>query len=276
MKRPYVRWAAMILALLCFSIAAYFCGKIYYTEKEYAEGDAVYGDILADVVISEEEVLGESSEPTSETGEQLEEKDETVQAEKSLVPEIDFVSLKEINEDVVGWLYLPDTVINYPVVQGEDNSYYLKHLVDGSYNANGSLFVDYHNKMDFSDDNTLIYGHHMDSGKMFATLVKYKNQEFYDAHPVAYFLTEEKDYKIEIFSGYVTTHDSDSYLLMAGSREQTIEWMKEMFHNADFFADVTITPEDHIVTFSTCDYEFHDARYVVHGRLVEITEGVSE
>lgn len=199
-----------------------------------------------------------------------------VQAEESLVPEIDFVSLKEINEDVVGWLYLPDTVINYPVVQGEDNSYYLKHLVDGSYNANGSLFVDYHNKMDFSDDNTLIYGHHMDSGKMFATLVKYKNQEFYDAHPVAYFLTEEKDYKVEIFSGYVTTHDSDSYLLMAGSREQTIEWMKEMFHNADFFADVTITPEDHIVTFSTCDYEFHDARYVVHGRLVEITEGVSE
>ena len=141
MKRPYVRWAAMILALLCFSIAAYFCGKIYYTEKEYAEGDAVYEDILADVVISEEEVLGESSEPTSETGEQVEETDEGVQAEESLVPEIDFVSLKEINEDVVGWLYLPDTVINYPVVQGEDNSYYLKHLVDGSYNANGSLFV---------------------------------------------------------------------------------------------------------------------------------------
>ncbi len=71
-------------------------------------------------------------------------------------------------------------------------------------------------------------------------------------------------------------HDSDSYLLMAGSREQTIEWIKEMFHNADFFADITITPEDHIVTFSTCDYEFHDARYVVHGRLVEIAEGVSE
>lgn len=76
MKRPYVRWAAMILALLCFSIAAYFCGKIYYTEKEYAEGDAVYEDILADVVISEEEVLGESSEPISEKGEQVEETDE--------------------------------------------------------------------------------------------------------------------------------------------------------------------------------------------------------
>lgn len=86
------------------------------------EGDAVYEDILTDVVISEEEVLGESSEPTPETGEQEEETDETVQAEESLVPEIDFASLKEINEDVIGWLYLPDTVINYPVVQGEDNS----------------------------------------------------------------------------------------------------------------------------------------------------------
>lgn len=273
MRRPYLRWAAMILALLSFSIAAYFYGKIYYTEKEYAEGNAVYEDILADVVIPEEEVLGESSEPTSEADtEQVEDVSEAVQKESS-VPAIDFASLKAINEDVVGWLYLPNTVINYPVVQGEDNSYYLKRLVDGSYNANGSLFVDCKNQMDFSDDNTLIYGHHMDSGKMFATLVKYKNQEFYDAHPVIYFLTEEEDYQIEIFSGYVTTSDSDSYLLTAGSREQTIEWMKEMFHNSDFYAEVTIRPEDHIVTFSTCDYHFHDARYVVHGKMTILEEG---
>ena len=274
MRASIFRWATIILAIISFGIAAFFVGWIYYTEKEYAEGDAVYEDILADVVISEEEVLGESSEPASETGEQEEDTVETVQEENLLVPEIDFASLKAINGDVVGWLYLPDTVINYPVVQGSDNSYYLKRLVDGSYNANGSLFVDYQNEMDFSDDNTLIYGHHMDSGKMFATLVKYKNQEFYDEHPVAYFLTEEKTYKIEIFSGYVTTPDSDSYLLTAGSRQQTIEWMKEMFHNSDFFADVTIRPEDHIVTFSTCDYEFHDARYVVHGKMTVLEEGV--
>ena len=157
MRASIFRWATIILAIISFGIAAFFVGRIYYTEKEYAEGDAVYEVILADVVISEEEVLGESSEPTSETGEQVEETDEGVQAEESFVPEIDFVSLKEINEDVVGWLFLPDTVINYPVVQGEDNSYYLKRLVDGSYNANGSLFVDYQNEMDFSDDNTLIY-----------------------------------------------------------------------------------------------------------------------
>ena len=275
MRSTIFRWAAIIMAIISFGIAAYFAGKIYYTEQEYAEGDAVYEEILEQAVVAMPEVPGENPEPEGEAESQIAQEAQKEETD-SIVPEIDFAALEAVNEDVVGWLYLPDTVISYPVVQGEDNSYYLKHLVDGSYNANGSLFVDYHNKMDFSDDNTLIYGHHMDSGKMFATLVKYKNQEFYDAHPVAYFLTEEKDYKVEIFSGYVTTHDSDSYLLMAGSREQTIEWMKEMFHNADFFADVTITPEDHIVTFSTCDYEFHDARYVVHGRLVEITEGVSE
>lgn len=273
MKASIFRWATIILAIISFGIAAFFVGKIYYTEKEYAEGDAVYEDILADVVMNEEEVLGESSEPTSEAGpEQEEDVSEAVQKESS-VPEIDFASLKAINKDVVGWLYLPDTVINYPVVQGEDNSYYLKRLVDGSYNANGSLFIDYQNQMDFSDDNTLIYGHHMDSGKMFATLVKYKSQEFYDEHPIIYFLTEEQNYKMEIFAGYVTTPDSDSYLLTAGSRAQTIEWMKEMFHNSDFYADVTIRPEDHIMTFSTCDYDFHDARYVVHGKMTILEEG---
>lgn len=128
--------------IISFGIATFFAGKIYYTEKEYAEGNAVYEDILADVVISEKEVLGESSGPASETMEHEEESIEILQ-EDSLVPEIDFASLKAINGDVVGWLYLPDTVINYPVVQGDDNSYYLKRLVDGSYNANGSLFVDY-------------------------------------------------------------------------------------------------------------------------------------
>ena len=273
MKASIFRWATIILAIMSFGIAAFFAGKVYYTEKEYAEGDAVYEDILADVVMNEEEVLGESSEPISEIGEQVEESELAVQEKESLVTEIDFASLIEINEDVVGWLYLPDTVINYPVVQGEDNSYYLKRLVDGSYNANGSLFIDYQNQMDFSDDNTLIYGHHMDSGKMFATLVKYKNQEFYDEHPIIYFLTEEQNYKVEIFAGYVTTPDSDSYLLTAGSRAQTIEWMKEMFHNSDFYADVTIRPEDHIMTFSTCDYDFHDARYVIHGKMTILEEG---
>ena len=273
MKSSIFRWAAIIMAIISFGIAAYFIGKIYYTEQEYAEGDTVYEEIMEQAVIPMPAVPGESPEPGGVTESQ---EMQTEQSTESLpiVPNIDFAALKAVNEDVIGWLYLPDTVISYPVVQGEDNSYYLKHLVDGTYNANGCLFMDYKNKEDLSDDNTLIYGHHMDSGKMFASLVKYKEQAFYDAHPVMYFLTEEVVYLVELFAGYTTSTDSGAYMISLSTREEKIDWLKEMFHSSDFFADVTVSALDHIVTFSTCAYDFHDARYVVHGKLTVLEEGV--
>lgn len=273
MRSSIFRWAAIIMAIISFGIAAFFVGKIYYTEKEYAEGDAVYEEIMDQAVISEPEVPGESPEPDGETiNHEANEEQRTENI--SIVPQIDFAALSAVNEDVVGWLYLPDTVINYPVVQGEDNSYYLKHLVDGTYNANGCLFMDYKNNRDFLDDNTLIYGHHMDSGKMFASLVKYKEQEFYDAHPVMYFVTEDMTYQVELFSGYTTTADAGAYMISLSTREEKIEWLKEMFHTSDFYADVTVSALDHIVTFSTCAYDFQNARYVLHGKLTILEEGV--
>ena len=271
MKASIFRWAAIIMAIFSFGIAAYFAGKIYYTEKEYAEGDAVYEEIIEQAVILKPEVPGESPEPDGEM-ESQEMTDETELV--SMIPEIDFAALKAVNKDIVGWLYLPDTVISYPVVQGEDNSYYLKHLVDGTYNANGCLFVDCKNQKYLADDNTLIYGHHMDSGKMFASLVKYKSQEYYDAHPVMYFLTEDAVYQIELFAGYTTTADAGAYMITLSTREEKIAWLKDMFHNSDFYAEVTVSALDHIMTFSTCAYDFHDARYVLHGKVTVLEEGV--
>ena len=248
MRETIFRWAAIIMAIISFGIAAYFAGKIYYTEQEYAEGDAVYEEILEQAVVTMPEVPGENPEPDGEAESQIAQESQKEERD-SIVPEIDFAALKAVNEDVVGWLYLPDTVISYPVVQGEDNSYYLKHLVDGTYNANGCLFMDYKNQRNLMDDNTLIYGHHMDSGKMFASLVKYKNQEFYDTHPVMYFLTEDGTYQVELFAGYTTTADAGAYMISISTREEKIEWLKEMFHSSDFFADVTVSALDHIVTW---------------------------
>lgn len=269
MKNSWTRWLALLMALVCFGIAATFAWKIYSTQQENAEGDAVY-NAIAQAVSTEKPEQAESPDESLGISAEPEETVEAPTIERVLT--VDFDELFAINEDVVAWLYLPDTVINYPVVQGTDNSYYLKHLLDGTYNNNGCLFIDYKNKIDFSDDNTLIYGHHMDSGKMFASLVNYKEQSFYDAHPVVYFSTPEQDYMIEIFSGYVTTTDSDAYMISWSSREEKIQWLKDMFHNSDFYSELTVYPDDHIVTLSTCDYVFQDARYVVHGRLVEITE----
>lgn len=266
MKVPYFRWAAILMAIISFGIAAFFAGKIYYAEREYAKGDHVYEELLKDAVHFEPEVPGESPEPDG-----ISDQEETGN-DSMLLPEIDFAALKEVNRDVIGWLYLPDTVISYPVVQGEDNTYYLKHLADGTYNSNGCLFADHNNQKNFADDNTLIYGHHMNSGKMFASLVKYKEQEFYEAHPNIFFITEDAAYQIELFAGYTTSADSDAYLISLSTREEKIGWLKELFHQSDFYADVTVSAEDHIVTFSTCAYDFYNARYVVHGKVTALEQ----
>lgn len=97
---------------------------------------------------------------------------------------IDFDGLSVINDDIVGWIRSIDNVIDYAIVQGSDNEHYLTHMFDKSYNKAGAIFMDYSNDPDFSDENTIIYGHNMKDGSMFAYLLNYKDQTFYDQHPI--------------------------------------------------------------------------------------------
>mgnify|MGYP000782800669 FL=1 len=97
-------------------------------------------------------------------------------------PEVDFSVLREINPDIVAWIYIEGTKINYPIVQGGDNSYYLKHLFSGEWNGSGCIFLDFRNDVSFADRHSIIYGHHMKNGTMFTDIDKYKKQEFFDEH----------------------------------------------------------------------------------------------
>lgn len=279
MKDFILKLIAVIIAGICTGIAVFFGWKIYQQEMMYKEGDETYEMIerIAQAAPIDEEVPvnrpeppllePESSEPISDAEEPIEpqEPEETIP-----VAEIDFAALKEVNSDVVAWICCPDTVINYPVVLGGDNEYYLTHLVDGTENGNGTLFIDWKNARDFSDENTVIYGHHMQSGKMFACLVEYADQAYYDAHPIIYLVTPEAKYKIELFSGYTTTFDSSAYMLRFSSSHDYAEWLREVARKSDFKANMHLSTNDHIITLSTCAYSFYDARYVVHGRLTQV------
>ena len=279
MKDFILKLIAVIIAGICTGIAVFFGWKIYQQEMMYKEGDETYEMIerIAQAAPIDEEVPvnrpeppllePESSEPISDA----EEPNEPQEPEETIpVAEIDFAALKEVNSDVVAWICCPDTVINYPVVLGGDNEYYLTHLVDGTENGNGTLFIDRKNARDFSDENTVIYGHHMQSGKMFACLVEYADQAYYDAHPIIYLVTPEAKYKIELFSGYTTTFDSSAYMLRFSSSHDYAEWLREVARKSDFKANMHLSTNDHIITLSTCAYSFYDARYVVHGRLTQV------
>ena len=172
--------------------------------------------------------------------------------------------------DAIGWIYCPDTPIDYGVVEHEDNDYYLHRFYDGSYSVGGSLFVDCVNARDFSDDNTVIYGHHMNDGTKFARVSYYKDQYYYDEHPVMYISTPSMNYRLELFSAFLTDADSEVYTFNFDSEQSFDAWIRRMQAESDFKNSVQVSAQDHIVTLSTCSYEYYDARYVLLGKLVPI------
>ena len=290
----------MILALLSIGVAAFFGWKVYQTESEYKEGVEAY-DLIAEIAtgtpkeepgeIPASSVPGAEEDQTgiSKKNEVEKEVDVTVIPEESSenqglpdadekspvkdpdLPEIDFKALQEVNPQIIGWIYSPDTVINYPVTQGDDNEYYLHHLADGTYNISGCPFLDVKNTADFSDENSIIYAHHMQNGTMFAGITWYADQAYYEEHPAIYLITPEKYYLLEPFAGYTTTMDSSAYRLTIPNAHEFAEWLREICGKSDFRASMRLMTHDRILTLSTCAYSFQDARYVLHCKMTEIT-----
>ena len=179
---------------------------------------------------------------------------------------VNFDKLIEKYPDVVGYIYGANTGINYPIVQGNDNDYYLKHDYDGNNNNNGSIFMEYLCRDDFGSRNSIIYGHHMKSGRMFAALENYKSQGYYDAHPYFYIYTPYQNYRLDVFAGCVVEGDAEIYSLSPSS-----DTIAELVARSTFKSKIG-TPVGNIVTLSTCDYTsgYSDPRYVVLGQLVPI------
>lgn len=185
---------------------------------------------------------------------------------------VDFDELRKVNKDIAGWLYCEGTAINYPVMQGEDNDFYLNHTYDKSPNRAGSLFVEALNTPDFADSNTIIYGHHMKDGSMFASLRKWADQEYYEEHPVFWLLTPKQDYRVLLFGGYTTSATSDVYTIFQGPCPELGEYLKAVCARSDFRAGAEPDSNGRFVLLSTCEYDFEDARYVLHGMLVPVKD----
>lgn len=247
----------MLLFAGVFLYAAYQIYLYWQTGEEAAQ--------LSEALI-EQVVVTQSDSPGSIPAES---RDGPAEQTESAPISVDFDALWQENEDVVAWLYCPDTPIHYPVVQSEDNSYYLRRLLNGEYNANGTLFLDYRNASDFSDFNSVIYGHHMKNEAMFGTLVKYKEQEYYDEHPVLYLLTPEQNYKVELIAGFVTSSSAELYALV-DTPEARAALLEKAVSESTFVPEAAASADDMLLTLSTCSYEYDDARYVVLGKLTEI------
>ena len=188
---------------------------------------------------------------------------------------VDFESLLKVNKDVDGWIYCPDTVIDYPVMHGLSNDTYLHHSYDRTPNASGSIFVDERNQRNFVDPVSILYGHHMADRSMFASLDEWQHQEYFDKHPVMWLLTPERDYRVELFSAYTISAYDETYTIFRGfdgeeKGPELEEYLKKMKGRSAVECDVEFDPEGLYLVLSTCAYSFEDARSVVHGKMVPV------
>ncbi len=186
---------------------------------------------------------------------------------------VDFEALQKVNPDVVGWIYQKDTIINYPIMRGSDNDQYLHSDINKKYSVSGSIFMDYRNSGDFSDFNTIVYGHHMHDGSMFKSLRGYtKETDYYKDHKTFELITPDKKYHLQIVSAFITPATSEAYTYSFNNIADKQAFLNYAVKNSKISTGVTATTDDKIITLSTCAYDYDEARYVVICKAVPWTK----
>lgn len=238
-KGRKVRRTAETVIIICLAAIVLFSGyKVFTIVRSYLQQQKVYDNIS----------------DAAQTG--------------GFTGDIDFDALRKINPDVVGWIYYEDTPINYPIVKGTDNDRYLYTLFDGSYGGCGTLFVDAITEAPFNQFNTIVYGHHMRDGTMFAILRKLKDTEYLKEHPRLELVTPEGKFHLEIWAFLNQPSDSNIYTNNIKNEEDCAAYLQLIQGLSEYITSVEVTPGDRLVELSTCAYEYQEARYVVVCKMV--------
>lgn len=183
-------------------------------------------------------------------------------------PTVDWAGLKAINPEIVGWIYIPNTAINYPVYQAADNEKYLRHNAEGEYAVGGQVFMDYANtKPGMVDQQTLIYGHHLRNGAMFKHIADMDNQSTFDNTPTVWYLTEDKNFELEpLFLYYTNGDDTEVRELQMESDDVFREYLLGRLTNAVTRrddAEQIIASTSHALSLITCNYYQDNGRTVL-------------
>ena len=234
-----IRRAAINVIMVCLALIVLVSGfKIFTIMKDYRSNQGTY------------DKLSERIQKGGFTG------------------DVNFDMLRQINPDVVGWLYWEDTPVNYPIVQGEDNEKYLHTLFDGTYGFFGTLFVDSVTEAPFRQFNTIVYGHHMKDGSMLAAVSKLTDQGWCDEHPQLELITPDGKYHLEIWAFLNQLADSSVYMTNFRDTDMQADYLELIRSLAVYTTAVSVEPEDRIVLLSTCVAAEGEARYIAVCKMV--------
>lgn len=176
---------------------------------------------------------------------------------------VDWDELMKVNEDIIAWIQIPALELSYPILQGEDNDYYLHHDMHKEELFAGSIFLDAENDPDFLNYNSIIYGHNMRDGSMFAKLKDLQNKEVLKSCPYFWILTPKRNMLYQIFSVHTAVTGSETYTIQFGSAEKYAKWVENMTAQS-VYSLKKYRQTGKIVTLSTCAGN-HSMRQIVQG-----------
>lgn len=180
------------------------------------------------------------------------------------------IDLCDVNPDYMGWITINDTSIDYPIMKGKDNEFYLNRDFNKEYLTSGSIFMDYRND-GFQDRNTVIYGHHMRDGSMFGSLKKYEYADYFEKNKYINIKTKNnKNFMYEIFGVYVTkANDIESISINFSNDVEFNSYIENILRKSIYETNINIENTDKILTLATCSYKFDNARLIIHAKLIE-------
>ena len=269
-----IRLIVMLAALAVFLYSGY---TLYGFYKEYKKSSDEYDNLENSYAVDQEQesenidnledddalqsISGQEVRTVFEDGEE-----KTLPVLKN---PIDFTQLLSVNSDIVGWLRIRALDISYPVVQGKDNDYYLHRTFEKTDNFAGCLFVNSYNMGDFTDQNTIIYGHNMKNGSMFGKLKNFNDPVVFKKSRYFWIFTPDFIYQYRIFSASVVDKTGLTYQI-SFTDDEFDQFISRAYSNSVVDnQDVTVTKEDRIVTLSTCTGD-DSTRFVVMGKLAQI------
>ena len=266
-------WIVILIIAIIVLLAGVFFLFRYWTQQDSPSRD----EIPATEATRDEATFDEPAEPTEPPTEAP-----TVNSFGYKIDEgkdwtqLDFEYLMDINPDIYAWLYVPGTNVDYPVAQStrdRDDSFYLSHNIYREYQFSGTIYSEVKNALDFSDPVTLLYGHNMLDGSMFATLHYFSDEDFFNKHTTIFVQTKEKMYTYLIYAAYVY---DDRHILNSfdfSDEEVLLDYFDSTLHPRTYSGfvreNVKLDKDSKILTLSTCTNGGGNTRYLVQGVLID-------
>lgn len=249
--RKIINIILVAIIIVCLSIIGY---KYYNYNKD---------DKLNSEIQDLQPVINEASDSDNNSSGENDGQDQS--KEGNYVNSANEEELKSINSDYKMWIQIENTNINYPVVQGSDNDYYLKHNFRKESNISGTVFVESANDID-NDKNIILYGHNMRNGTMFNNITNYKEESFFNEDNKINIIMNNTLYEYEVFSSYVKNVSEVNLAIGFASEDEFINYAYNEAEESLYKKDVDFSAEDNLITLVTCSYEFTDARTIVVAR----------